>query len=69
MEKKNINRRNFIGTGLAAAAAVTVGKSFATEGGIKPIPSNNKTEHPFNARTFNSMPTRSLGKTGYKVGI
>ena len=69
MQKKNINRRNFLGTSLAAAAAVTVGNTFASEAGIKPIPVKKNDEHPFNGQTFGAMPTRSLGKTGYKVGI
>lgn len=69
MEKKNINRRNFLGTSLAAAAAVTVGNSFASESGIKPIPAPKSDGHPFNERTYGAMPTRSLGKTGYKVGL
>lgn len=69
MEEININRRNFLGAGLAAAAAVSVGKSFAFEPGMIPIPVKKKDEHPFNARTYSAMPTRSFGKTGYKVGI
>lgn len=69
MEKKNINRRNFLGTSLAAAAAVTVGSSFASENGLKPVPVKKNNEHPFNERTYGAMPTRSFGKTGYKVGI
>ncbi len=69
MEKKKMNRRNFLGSGLAAAATVTVGSSFASEPGLKPITIKKKNEHPYNANTFGSMPTRSFGKTGYKVGI
>ena len=30
MEKKNINRRNFLSAGLAAAATVNIGKSLPT---------------------------------------
>ncbi len=65
----NINRRKFIGTGLAAAASVSVGSAFASEisPGLTPAKRNN--ENPFNPRTYNAMPTRSLGRTGYKVGI
>ena len=69
MEKKNISRRNFLGTSLAGAAAVTVGNSFASETGSKLVPVKKNDEHPFNERTYNAMPTRSLGKTGYKVGL
>ena len=69
MEKKNISRRNFLGTSLAAAASVTVGSSMASENGSRPVPLKKNDEHPFNERTFGAMPTRSFGKTGYKVGI
>ena len=66
---KNINRRTFLGNGVAAAAMVTVGKSFVPEGKDKLIPLKKNNEDPFNPVTYNSMPTRSFGKTGYKVGI
>jgi len=64
-----MNRRNFLGTGLTAAAAVTVGQSFAAEPGNKPVSVKKNTENPFNERTYGAMPTHSLGRTGYKVGI
>lgn len=69
MEKKNINRRTFLGTGLAAAASVTVGSSLASAetNNLKPVKKND--EHPFNPITFGAMPTNSFGKTGYKVGV
>jgi aryl-alcohol dehydrogenase-like predicted oxidoreductase len=69
MEKKNINRRTFLGTGLAAAASVTIGKSLGSDERFRPVPEKNNDEHPFNPVTFSAMPTRSLGKTGYKVGV
>jgi aryl-alcohol dehydrogenase-like predicted oxidoreductase len=69
MGKTNINRRTFLGTGLAAAASVTIGKSIMPDESYKPIQAKQKSEHPFNPVTYNSMPTRSLGKTGYKVGV
>ncbi len=69
MEKNNINRRNFLGAGLAAAATLTVGKSFAMGSEVKPLPVKKNDENPFNERTYGAMPTRSFGKTGYKVGI
>lgn len=69
MEKKNISRRNFLGTSLAVAASVTAGSSMASENGYRPVPLKKNDEHPFNERTFGAMPTRSFGKTGYKVGI
>lgn len=69
MENNKINRRNFLGTGLAAAAAVTVGQSFAAEPGFRPVSEKKNNENPFNERTYGAMPTHSLGKTGFKVGI
>ncbi len=69
MKNKNINRRNFIGSGLAAAAAVTTGKAFGTENSTSDIPYKTKDENPFNPVTYGAMPTRLLGKTGYKVGV
>jgi hypothetical protein len=69
MKKKNINRRTFLGTGFTAAAMVTSGKSFAYDDTNKSIPVKKNNEDPFNPVTYNAMPTRSLGKTGYKVGV
>jgi len=69
MKKSNINRRKFLGTGLAAAATVTVGNSFAANETYKPIPIKKKDDNPFNPVTYSAMPTRAFGKTGYKVGV
>jgi predicted aldo/keto reductase-like oxidoreductase len=69
MERNKMNRRNFLGSGLAAVATVTVGSTFAAEPGVKPLPVKKNNENPFNERTYAAMPTHSLGKTGYKVGI
>jgi predicted aldo/keto reductase-like oxidoreductase len=69
MEKKNITRRNFLGTSLAAAASVTAITSLGSESVFKQVPVKKNDEHPFNERTYSAMPTRSFGKTGYKVGI
>ena len=69
MEKKKMNRRNFLGGSLAAAAAVTVGSSFATEPVTKSVLTKKNKENPFNERTYGAMPTKSFGKTGFKVGI
>jgi predicted aldo/keto reductase-like oxidoreductase len=67
--ENNMNRRKFLGTGLAAAATVTVGNSFASEKEMSRIPVKNNDEHPFNPVTYSAMPTHAFGKTGYKVGI
>jgi len=69
MKKEKINRRKFLGTGLAAAASVSVGKSFASENEFSQIPLKKNDENPFNPVTYSAMPTRAFGKTGYKVGV
>lgn len=69
MEKKSINRRNFIGAGLAAAATVSVGNSFAANETYKPVPVKKNDDNPFNPVTYSAMPTNSFGKTGFKVGV
>lgn len=69
MKKNQINRRNFLGASLAAAATVSVGKSFAADETFRPVPVKKKDDNPFNPVTYSAMPTRSFGKTGYKVGI
>lgn len=66
---KKINRRTFLGNGVAAAAVVTAGKPFGLESEEKLMPLKKNEKDPFNPVTYNAMPTRSLGKTGYKVGI
>ena len=58
-----INRRNFLGTGLAAASGAAGAARQASPGrpGRHPL--------PFNPRTHAAMPTHNLGRTGYHVGI
>src|SRR4030042_1366431 len=70
-KKTKINRRSFIGSGLAAAATVAVGNSVIAGKETFPetTPVKGKDEHPFNPRTYSAMPTNVFGKTGYKVGI
>jgi len=58
-----------LGTGLAAAATVTIGKPFVSDETNNAIPVKKNDEHPFNPVTYSAMPTRSFGKTGYKVGV
>jgi predicted aldo/keto reductase-like oxidoreductase len=69
MKDNNINRRRFIGSGLAAAASIAAGSSFASGINSGQALVKRKDEHPFNERTFNAMPTNSFGQTGFKVGI
>jgi len=67
MEKMKFNRRNFLGTGLAAAATIAAGNSYAS--GASGEVEKGKNDNPFNSKTYQAMPTRLLGKTGYKVGV
>ncbi len=69
MGKKKFSRRTFLGTGLAAAATVTLGNTFIPEESHRPVPLKKSDGLPFNPITFSAMPTRSFGKTGYKVGV
>ncbi len=64
---KKISRRTFLGNS-AAATAVAVGNSFVP-GNERSFPFKKNNEDPFNPVTYSAMPTRSLGKTGYKVGV
>ena len=56
-------RRNFLKTGGVAVAALVAGRT-AHAHGIHDLPAL-----PSNPVTASAMPTRNLGKTGYKVGI
>ena len=60
------DRRTFLKAGGALAAGLLVpGAASASDvTNAKPLP-----PLPFNPRTHAAMPTRNLGKTGYKVGI
>lgn len=70
MENKNVSRRKFLGAaGLATAGSFTVGSSLASESVKENLPLKKNDENPFNARTYSAMPTRSFGKTGFKIGI
>jgi len=68
-ENKTMNRRNFLGSSLAAATTVTVGSVLAGEPESTQVSIKKKDENPFNKQTHGAMPTRSFGKTGFKVGI
>ncbi|MBI5281529.1 MAG: aldo/keto reductase, partial [Candidatus Solibacter usitatus] len=54
---KRIDRRTFIGTGVAASALPAA----SAAPGKHPL--------PYNPRTHQAMPTHNLGKTGFRVGI
>ncbi len=58
------DRRNFLKTGGAVAAALLTNSAvlaYPSNATFPPLPTNIKTQ--------DAMPTRNLGKTGYKVGI
>jgi len=57
----SINRRGFLKTGGVLAAGVLAHKAQAATNLLPALPDNPKTQ--------GSMPTRNLGKTGYKVGL
>jgi hypothetical protein len=57
-----VDRRNFLKTsGAIAAGLLTHGPEHARATALPALPANSK--------TMASMPTRNLGKTGYKVGL
>ena len=58
----SVDRRNFLKTsGAIAAGLLTQGSEQARATVLPALPANSK--------TMVSMPTRNLGKTGYKVGL
>ncbi len=60
-EEKRSSRRDFIKTTGALTAAVVAHGVLGTSAVAAPL--------PFNAATPDAMPTRNLGRTGYRVGI
>jgi aryl-alcohol dehydrogenase-like predicted oxidoreductase len=56
-------RREFLKTGGAVTAALLSPAAFAV------TPNKSLPALPVNPRTMDAMPTRNLGKTGYKVGV
>jgi uncharacterized protein len=58
------NRRNFLKTGGAVAAGLLATGAMPAQAATNAMPAM-----PLNSRTLAAMPTRNLGKTGYKVGI
>jgi len=60
---RNQGRRDFLKIGGAATAALIAPSAFGV------TPNKSLPELPSNPRTPAAMPTRNLGKTGYKVGI
>ena len=67
--QNKLDRRVFIGTGMAAALATAGNTASALpEGGSIGKDSRGR-PLPYNPRTFGAMPTRNLGQTGHRVGI
>src|SRR5271165_4189618 len=60
----NPDRREFLKKSGAVTAAVLTGSALPARAGAKTLPAL-----PSNPHTQTAMPTRNLGKTGYKVGI
>jgi len=64
-----LDRRAFIGTGMAAALA-TAGPTASARSEKTSIGTDSRGRPlPHNPRTFQAMPTRNLGQTGHRVGI
>src|ERR1700759_3541708 len=62
--KTTQGRRQFLKTGGAVAAALVTGAGAGLPRAAQALPSL-----PSNPVTPNAMPTRNLGKTGYRVGV
>lgn len=63
---RELNRRGFLGTGLAAMAATALTRAQAASATAAP---SGGRALPHNPRTARSMPMHNLGRTGFRVGI
>jgi len=63
---ENRSRRDFVKTGVASAVGLALGAQSQTSA---QAPAAEQAAVPYNPRTFGAMPTRNLGRTGYRVGI
>ncbi len=61
-DPQNLDRRDFLRLGTAAGAGILTGALARPAGAALP-------PLPVNPRTPGAMPTRNLGRTGYRVGI
>ncbi len=69
-ENRNcLDRRTFLGTSVALTLAAAGKAESASPGNHALEPAAGSYQLPYNERTHKAMPTRSFGKTGYKVGI
>lgn len=65
-----LNRRTFMGIGVAATLAAAGRPVHAQpQGRLHPGKDPQGRLLPYNPRTFCAMPTRNLGRTGHRVGI
>ena len=66
-----VERRDLLKLGAAAAAGLVAGRLSAEPAAVEaPKPAaTGPSGHPWNPRTADAMPTRNLGKTGFRVGI
>lgn len=62
VDRGGLDRRNFLKLGGAATTGLLAG-------GLVPQAANAARPFPHNPVTQNAMPTRNLGRTGYRVGI
>jgi uncharacterized protein len=65
---KRQDRRTFLKTSGALTAAALAGAALP-KAGADTIPTPKNVVMPNNPRTQDALPTRNLGKTGYKVGV
>jgi len=65
-KRDGCSRREFVVTGVTGAAGFTLGSQIPASAHS---PAAEQPAPPYNPRTFAAMPTRNLGKTGYRVGI
>jgi len=64
--QEGFSRREFVTTSVAGAIGLTLGSQIRA---TAHTPAEEQPAPPYNPRTFAAMPTRNLGKTGYRVGI
>ncbi len=60
------SRRDFVVAGVTGAVGLTLGSQIPASA---QAPAAEQPAPPYNPRTFAAMPTRNLGRTGYRVGI
>jgi len=63
---EGLNRRDFVRAGVASAMGFALGSDTLVS--ANPALAEPQAP-PYNPRTFGSMPTRNLGRTGYRVGL